>query len=375
MLTGPAARASLPLWLITVLGAAGTVVTVWGLHAGASLLGPVLLAFVLAVVVQPLPVWLTGKGVPRGLALAIAVLVADGAVIGVAVAVALSLGQLARLLPEYSAEWADLVDGLRSTLVDLGVGPEEARAALESVDLGRVVSLLGELFTSAANAVGALVLVLATTVFMSVDAAALPARTAAAPGWSAPLTGALSSFARGTRSYVVVTTVFGLLVAAVDASALWLLGVPLPLAWGLLSFVTNYIPNIGFFLGLLPPVLLALLVGGPGLAVLVVVIYVVVNFVLQSLVQPVFVGDAVGLSVTVTFLSVFAWGAVLGPLGAVLAVPLTLLVYALVLGRDPTPHWARTVITRPTDGTQGATPRRRRRSSAAAPSGPHRSGS
>jgi len=135
------------------------------------------------------------------------------------------------------------------------------------------------------------------------------------------------------------------LVAVLDAGALWLMGIPLPILWGVLSFITNYIPNIGFLIGLIPPVLLALLVGGPGLAVLVIVVYSVVNFVLQSLVQPVFVGDAVGLSLTVSFLSVFVWAAILGPLGAVLAVPLSLFVYALVLGQDPDRRWARALVS------------------------------
>jgi predicted PurR-regulated permease PerM len=182
--------------------------------------------------------------------------------------------------------------------------------------------------------------------FMCVDGAGVPARLAAS-GQAPALQGAMSDFARNTRSYLVVTTVFGFIVAVVDAGALWLLGVPLPLLWGLLSFITNYIPNIGFLVGLIPPVLLALLVGGPGLAVLVIVIYSVVNFVLQSLVQPVFVGDAVGLSITVSFLSVFVWAAILGPLGAVLAVPLSLLVYALVLGQDPERRWARALVSQP----------------------------
>ena len=78
-----------------------------------------------------------------------------------------------------------------------------------------------------------------------------------------------------------------------------------------------------------------------------IVIYSVVNFVLQSLVQPVFVGDAVGLSITVSFLSVFVWAAILGPLGAVLAVPLSLFVYALVLGQDPERRWARALVSQP----------------------------
>jgi predicted PurR-regulated permease PerM len=272
--------------------------------------------------------------------------VADGILIGLALAIVVSLGQLVTVLPQYSAEWADLVDGLRSTLVNLGVGPDEARTALASVDVSAVLGVLADLFRCALNAAVALVFVLATTMFMCVDAAGLPRRLAAS-GEAPALGNAMADFARNTRSYLVVTTVFGLIVAAVDATALWALGVPLPLLWGLLSFITNYIPNIGFLIGLIPPVLLALLVGGPGLALLVIVVYSVVNFVLQSLVQPVFVGDAVGLSVTVSFLSVFVWAAVLGPLGAVLAVPLSLFVYALVLGQDPDRRWARALVSQP----------------------------
>jgi len=203
--------------------------------------------------------------------------------------------------------------------------------------------------SSVALAVGALVLVLATVVFMAVDATGMPERLAEVPGTSR-LRGALGDFARNTRRYLVVTTVFGFAVAVVDTLALVILGIPLALLWGLLSFLTNYVPNIGFFLGLVPPTILALLVGGPGTAVLVVVIYTVVNFVLQSVIQPVVVGDAVGLSVSLTFLSVIAWTVVLGPLGAVLAIPLTLFLHAVLVGQDPERVWARTLLA----GASGA---------------------
>ena len=192
---------------------------------------------------------------------------------------------------------------------------------------------------------------------MTAEAAGLPARLTAVPG-TRRLMAALGDFARNTRRYILVTTVFGLLVAIVDTIALFLLGVPLALLWGLLSFLTNYVPNIGFLLGLVPPVLLALLVGGPGLALLVVLIYSLANFLLQSVLQPVFVGDAVGLSVTLSFLSVFVWTVVLGPMGAILAVPLTLFVVAVLVGQDPDRVWARTLLA----GASGAasSPRRKR---------------
>ena len=142
-----------------------------------------------------------------------------------------------------------------------------------------------------------------------------------------PLLGAaLGRFTTGIRRYLVVTTIFGLLFGLIDTIALWFMGIPLAVTWGLLAFITNYIPYVGFWLALLPPAVLALLVGGPQLLIVVVVLYLVVNFVLTSLVQPHFVGDAVGLSITVTFLALVFWGWLLGPVGAVLAVPLTLLV-------------------------------------------------
>ena len=97
-----------------------------------------------------------------------------------------------------------------------------------------------------------------------------------------------------------VNTVFGLVTGLVDSVMLAVLGVPLALLWGLLVFITNYIPYIGFWIGLVPPVLLALLTGGWELAAVVFALYTVVNFVLTSVIQPKYVGDAVGISVSLT---------------------------------------------------------------------------
>ena len=125
------------------------------------------------------------------------------------------------------------------------------------------------------------------------------------------------------------------------------------LVWGALSLITNYIPNIGFVLGLVPPALLAFFEGGWELSVWVVLVYAVINVVIQAVIQPKFVGDAVGLSTTLTFLSLIFWGWVLGPLGALLAVPMTLLVKSLLVDIDPTTRWADPLISLPT-GPGGA---------------------
>src|SRR4051812_24006454 len=347
----PGARPAVPIWLTVLLGVAAAAVSLWGVHAAAPVLGPVFLAFVLTVVAHPLIDVLVRHRVRRGVAVGVVVLVVDGGLIAFALALVLSVGQLATVLPDYAEEWQRLLDGLRDTLGRVGVGPQQQDQALHAIEPGTVVAALGNLVSNLVSTAGALVLVLATVLFMTAEAAGLPARLAQVPGTS-QLRGALADFARTTRRYMVVTTVFGFAVAVVDTIALLVLGVPLALLWGLLSFLTNYVPNIGFFLGLAPPTLLAALVGGPGLAVLVVVIYSLANFVLQSVVQPVFVGDAVGLSVTLSFLSVIVWTVVLGPIGAVLAVPLTLFVHAILIGQDPDRRWAAALLA----GTSGPAP-------------------
>ena len=339
----------LPLWLTVIFGVAGTAAALWGIHAAAPVLGPVFLAFVLTVVAHPMIGALTRRGVRRGLAVALAVLTVDGGLLAFAVALVLSFGRLATVLPQYAEEWEDLLDRLRSGLAGLGVGPEQVNDALHSIGPGAVISAVGALVSRFAESTAALVL--ATVLFMTAEGAGVGRRLAEVPGtWR--LRTALGNFARNTRRYLVVTSIFGLLVAIVDTVALLAFGVPLALLWGLVSFLTNYVPNIGFFLGLAPPALLALLVGGPKLALAVVAVYSLANFVIQSVVQPVFVGDAVGLSVTLSFLSVILWTVVMGPMGAVLAIPLTLFVHAILVGQDPERRWAAVLLA----GTSGDAP-------------------
>ena len=129
-----------------------------------------------------------------------------------------------------------------------------------------------------------------------------------------------------------------------DTIALAIMGIPLAITWGVLAFVTNYVPNVGFILGVIPPALLGLLTGGPGLMVAVIVVYCVLNLVIQSIIQPRFIGDAVGLSTTLTFVALVFWAWLLGGLGAILAIPLTLLIKALLVDIDPKAAWAHALM-------------------------------
>jgi AI-2 transport protein TqsA len=168
---------------------------------------------------------------------------------------------------------------------------------------------------------------------------AFPIKLEAMHGVHGRFAEAMAAFAVGTRRYIVVSTVFGLIVALLDVGLLYLLGIPLPWLWGMLAFITNYIPNIGFVIGLIPPVLLGLLENGWSGALAVIVGYCVLNVLIQSVIQPRFVGQAVGLSTSLTFLSLVFWAWVFGPLGALLAIPFSLFTKALLIDADPRSRW------------------------------------
>ena len=338
-LPGADRSSPLPRGLLVLLTAAGAVVTVAGLRAASGIVGPAFLALVIVITIHPLLAWLQRHRVPSWLAVVLTMVCAYALILALAGALVFSAARLATLLPEYQAQFSGLVDRATERLAEAGVTQEQINSVISRFNLGSLIGVLQRVLSGATTVASDVTFVLVLLFFLIMDGSSFPRRLAAAAGQRPRLVEALASFAGATRQWVVVSTVFGLIVALADVAALYWLGVPLPWLWGLLSFITNYVPNIGFVLGLVPPALLALLQGGVRQAVLVVVAYSVINFVIQSLFQPKFVGDAVGLSVTLTFLSLVFWSYVIGPLGALLAVPLSLFVKALLVDADPASRW------------------------------------
>ncbi|MFI6223674.1 AI-2E family transporter [Nocardia salmonicida] len=345
--TAPPAEWSIPRGLIVLLSLAAMVVTIAGLEAFSGVVGPIFLALMLTIAVQPIQTWAERKGWPAWLGMAAALVAVVAILFGIGGALALSAVQLASLLPNYADELNRLLDHGRDWLSGVGVSSDQIHNALSGIDMGKAASVIEEVLGGVLGVFSNLFFVLALLLFMAVDGMTMNRRLAMVANERPAIAQALGDFVAGTRKYLIVSTVFGAIVAVIDGGALWLMGVPLPILWALLSFITNYIPNVGFVIGVIPPALLALLDSGPELMIWVIVVYSAINFVIQSIIQPKFVGDAVGLGVTITFVSLVFWAWVLGALGALLAIPLTLLVKALLFDIDPTTRWADVLIGAP----------------------------
>jgi AI-2 transport protein TqsA len=327
-----------PRGSILLLSTAAAVVVLGGVHALRDILGPVFLALVLTIVAEPLRRYLR-RWLPDLLASAICIVVVIATVVGLVVLVVLAVARFGTLLGSYTDDFAELVDDATGWLHHMGVHSDQVAELSSSFDLGRLSGVVASVLSSSVSVVSSLFFVCALCYFMIFEGSHFPDRLAAAGASRPQLVLALNGFASGTRRYLVVSTVFGLIVALLDTLALTILGVPAPWVWGLLAFLTNYIPNIGFVIGLVPPAILAFLENGFGQMLLVVAIYCGLNLVIQTGIQPKVVGDAVGLSATLTFVSVFFWTWVIGPVGAIMAVPLSLLVRALLIDADPANTW------------------------------------
>lgn len=311
-----------------------------GVYFLQDLLGPAFFALTLVITVRPLVSWASRHHVPRPVSAVAAIVIVYTFVLALFAALGVAVAQLVETLPGYSSRFQAIWEDAEGLLTKLGVDQTTLFDQVSSmIDTSRVVSLAQGLLGQVTSFGSLLMIMALTIVFLMFDMSRVEVRAEALLRLKPEISTALAGFASSVRSYWLVSTVFGLIVAVLDVVALGVLGVPMAVTWGLLSFITNYIPNIGFFVGLIPPALLALVDSGPWTALWVIVAYVVLNFVIQTLIQPKFTGDAVGLNTTTTFLSLMFWSQVIGALGTILAVPLTLFVKAMLIDSDPRARW------------------------------------
>ncbi|MGZ0712360.1 AI-2E family transporter (plasmid) [Coraliomargarita sp. W4R53] len=327
--------------LSVLLGLAATVIALAGLFFARDLVGPLVLGAVLVIICHPIRFPLERKGWPRWAATTAVIAVAY-LILAVMVAMLFFAGtQFAKLVVDYTAELQQTVQSLLATLQSLGLDSEAADATASVLSPSSILSFAESLGGTVLAVLTAFFFLVAYVIFMAADASRYARADVEFGASMRPTLDRVRTFNSGVRRYYVVNASFGAIVAVIDGLALWALDIPAPAVWAILAFVTNFVPNIGFILGLVPPALLALVVGGWPLFFAVVAIYCVVNVTLQVLVQPKFVSDAVNLSLTLSFFSVIFWTFIIGPLGAILSIPLTLLVRALVLEGDPGQRWLR----------------------------------
>jgi AI-2 transport protein TqsA len=322
----------MPVGTRRLIALAAAVVVLAGVWLARDVLGPIAVAAVVVIIAHPVRFPLERRGWPRWLATSAVVALAWAILAALAVLLIVASAQFVSMVPDYADELEQTAANLIAWAESLGVTADASAGVAGVLDPEQLVAIAGDIASAVLGLATSFFFVLAYVIFMAADAARFAHARPVFGGAAGDEIG--GRYFSGVRRYYVVNASFGLVVAVIDGLILWGLGIPIPLVWAILAFVTNFIPNIGFVIGLIPPAVLALVIGGWPLALVVVLAYCVVNVTLQVLVQPKFVSDAVSLSLTLSFVSVVFWTLVIGPIGAILSIPLTLLVRALFLEPD-----------------------------------------
>ncbi len=334
----------LPRMLVILLGLAAAWIGIQGMQANKDLIAPVFFAINLMIAAYPLKGWLTRKGLPEWIGSILSGLVVFGVIIAFFSALGWSIASLVSEIPKYGDKFDQLYAQSLDQLSKFGLSESKLLEQLKGINPQSIMGYATTVLTGLQSFTGLLAVILTVLFFLMMDATGWGQRMDIGRRHHPRIVEALDAFGGGVRRYWIVSSVFGLIVAVLDWVALLMLGVPLAAVWAVLSFLTNYIPNIGFVIGLIPPALMALLAKGPMTALWVVVAYCVLNFAVQSIIQPKFAGDAVGVTPTLSFLSLLFWASVMGPMGAILALPMTLLIKAVLIDSDPRSRWANAFV-------------------------------
>ncbi len=320
---------------------AATVIVIAGMKQAAPLLVPFLLSVFIAVLCLPPMTTMQKYSVPVGVSLLI--VITGVAVVAVALAwlVGSSIDAFSDNLPQYQSKirllWGDVLGSLQARGI---IVPDEF--ASNNLDPSSAMKLIARVLAGFGNVLANSFLIFLTVVFILLEAASFECKM-----HSIGLRGdddcIRTAFVNRLRQYMSIKTTMSALTGVLVTALLWALGVDYPVLWGVLAFMFNFVPNIGSIIAAAPAVLLALIQLDATVALLVAAGYVAINVIVGNVIEPKYMGKELGLSTLVVFLSLVFWGWILGPVGMLLSVPLTVSV-KLALDSNPDTRWLGTLL-------------------------------
>jgi len=308
-----------------LLSLAAFVVVVAGIKASVEIVVPMLLSIFIAVLCSPLMLWLRNRKVPVSISVFAVVFLFILMALTLGTVIAGSLQAFYGDLPAYESKLRVQANELIVWLQGLGVEVQQDVIS-QYFDPGAAMKMVAKVFSGLGNVLTNTFLILFTVIFILLEASGLPEKVKRAFGDKTSALDHFQSFSGSVQQYLTIKTLVSIGTGTVAGIWLAILGVDYAILWALIAFLFNYIPNIGSIIAAIPAMLVALIQLGPGSMALVGIGYVVINTVFGNVVEPKFMGRSLGLSTLVVFVSLIFWGWVLGPVGMLLSIPLTMVV-------------------------------------------------
>ncbi len=318
----------------TVLVLAAVIIIIAGMKVSASLLVPFLLSVFIAVLSLPAMNALERFGLSAGVSLLTVIMGVFVAGLMLSLLIGNSIDEFSRSLPQYQQQITVYKNQVISRLAGIGVEIPESVGS-DMLDPNAAMRLLSSIFRSFGSVLTNSFLIFITVIFILLEAKSFSKKFAQISDEKSQF---VDDFVGKLNGYMGIKTWTSVITGILVTLLLWSLDVDNARLWGVMAFLLNYVPNIGSIIAAVPAVLLALVQLGPGTALLAALGYLVINIIIGSVLEPRFMGKGLGLSTLVVFLSLVFWGWVLGPVGMLLSVPLTITV-KLALDSKPETRW------------------------------------
>ncbi len=324
--------------LFFLVGLASVFIIIAGIRDLAFILNPILLSLVITVTVLPLPAWFSKRGIPGWLSLVLTFLIVLAMIGLVLLIIFLGMAQLSEVLPGLRAAAAgNSADLFESQAGEFGLQIDQLTTTVQSfITSQRMTSLATALFGTLFSTISQAFLVMLIFAFMLSSALALPSSSRLGLRTDHPLVQQASTLTEDVRRYITLTTALNFLIGLANTVLLLVLGIDLALLWGLMAGLLGYIPAVGFWIAMIPPLILAYVKGGLSMAAVVLIGYALINGTVENLVKPRMLGQQLKISPAVVVIALFVWGWLLGAVGAILSTPLTLLLLSVLEGFDST---------------------------------------
>ena len=330
-------------FVLLLVALACVFIIILGIQSSAYIINSILLASMITLAVLPIPRKLVQRGMKPSLALVISLLFVVGVLILIFALAFASINNV-----------ADEISGASTTQPPAGEGdanPSDILVRIQNaVSPEDVNRILGSIVTAFGGVAAQFLAVMLIFIFMLSAVVVTPISDQMADVSESSYAQRFSDLTKDVQQYISITTLINFLVGFGNAVLLLILGVPFAILWGILAWIMGYIPVVGFWLALIPPTLLAWVTLGFPTAVIVFIGYVLINGSVENFIKPRVMGEGLNMSPLVVFISIFIWGWILGGAGAIVAIPITLMILSVLDSFEAT-RWI-VVLLRPPSSSE-----------------------
>ncbi|MCP4696325.1 MAG: AI-2E family transporter [Gammaproteobacteria bacterium] len=330
-----------------MITAAAFVVVVAGMRAAADMLVPFFLALFFAIIFEPPLAWLQHRKVPAWRALLIVIFSVVVVQLAIVSLISNALTDFSGSLSDYEEGLKAITDGLLSKLEGMGV-TVPAGVFANYFSPKTIMDFIATTLGGAGRVLSDTFLILLLVIFMLLEASGFPNKLRVILNDPEASMARIDRVTRNIKRYIAIKTLISFATGSIITLWLMALGVKYAILWGVIAFFLNYVPNIGSLIAAVPAVLLALVQLGPAYAFYAFLGYVIVNNVIGNFIEPKIMGRGMGLSTLVVFLSLLFWGWVLGPVGMLLSIPLTMTA-KIILESNRNTNWIAVLLDSKTE--------------------------